>query len=428
MNDLSLTDERQILLLATALAIGLLFGVERGWHGMQEEEKPHVAGVRTFGLIGLLGGVTGLIARQLEQLVFGFVFAAVAGTLITAYVLAQRRSEDAGITSLIAALLTFTLGALATLGHMVSAAAAAVISTLLLGFKPLLHRLVEKIEETELHATLKLLLITVVLLPVLPDRGFGPGQALNPYEIWWMVVLIALISFSGYFADKMAGTEKGVALTSLFAGLASSTALTLHYARLARREDGDVDLLASGILLATATLFPRILVITAVLNPPLALELFAPLAAMTVVVLAPALMAWRRRERPAGDAALRLENPLELGSALRFGLLLALVMLLARLLGDRFGEAGIVALGAISGLADLNAITLSVGRMTTETLALAPAVAAIIVASISNGIFKTALAWTVGGSVLGWRIVVPVIAAAVAGPAVVWAMGGWPSW
>lgn len=422
-----MTDERQILLLATALAIGLLIGIERGWHGLQEE-KAHIPGVRTFGLIGLLGGVTGLAARELDQAVFGLIFLAFAATMVTTYVLGQRKSQDAGITSLIASLLTFGLGALATLGHIVPAAATAVVTTLLLGLKPLVKRWIGKIEEMELQATLKLLLITVVLLPILPDRGFGPGEVLNPYEIWWMVVMIAAISFAGYFAVKAMGVDRGVALTAFFAGLASSTALTLHFSRLARRSGASTDLLAGAILLASTTLFPRILVITALLHLELALALLAPMAVMAAVVLAPAVVVWRRYDSDGQAQSIKLDNPLELGSALRFGALLAVVLLLARLLREAYGGVGLLAVGLISGLVDLNAITLSVARMGGEALEQPLAVATIVLASVSNGLFKGILAWSTAGTPLGMRVALPMLAASIAGVATVWLTGNWPAW
>jgi uncharacterized membrane protein (DUF4010 family) len=346
--------------------------------------------------------------------------------MATAHVLGRRDAEHPGITTLISILLTFSLGALAAIGSMVSAVTATVVAMLLLGLKPWVKRSVSQLEEVELHATLKLLLITVVLLPILPDRGFGPSGALNPYEIWWMVVMIAAISFSGYFAVKAMGEGKGVLLTSVFAGLASSTSLTLNFARLARQTRARVDLFAAGILLASATLFPRILVIAAVFNIDLALALVAPLGAMALVVLGPAAVVWLRRERNGDTAELQLHNPLELGAALRFGALLAIVLALSRLLSDAYGDMGLLAVGAVSGLVDLNAITLSVARMAEDGVVTAVAVATIVVASVSNGLFKAVLSLVAGTPALALRIGVPMVGAAVAGLVALWLGGHWP--
>lgn len=244
------SDIHQITLLGTALAIGLLIGVERGWASREAEDGQRIAGLRTYGLTGLLGGGAGLIAQYIGATTFGFLFVGFAISIAVAIVFAKQRQArtDISITGLVTMLLTFVLGALATLEHPALAASAAVGATMLLQFKGVLHRWLQKLEEREMHAALQLLVISVVLLPILPDHGYGPLDAINPYEIWWMVVLIAGISFVGYFLVKIAGTKKGVILTALAAGMASSTALTLHFSRLSTQKKTLKSTLASGIL------------------------------------------------------------------------------------------------------------------------------------------------------------------------------------
>ena len=285
----------------------------------------------------------------------------------------------------------------------------------MLGFKPQLHRWLARLEQAELQATLKLLVITVVLLPVLPDRGYGPAEALNPYELWWLVVLIATISYLGYFAVKVLGGNAGVVLTGLLAGLASSTALTLQMARLGRDQRERANLLAAGILIANTTLFPRILVIVALLEPELALALTLPLVGMMLLTLVPTWVFWLRRGTQLDVGALQVSNPLALGQALRFGLLLAVVMLVARISEEVFGGAGLLGVAAISGIADLNAITLSIARMELATIGEHTAVVAILIALASNALFKTLLCATIGGPGLAWRVGLPLGAALVAG-------------
>jgi uncharacterized membrane protein (DUF4010 family) len=417
----ALTDDQALLALGSALAIGLLFGLERGWHGLlEEDEGKRVAGMRTFGLIGLLGGASGLLAETLHPPGYGLAFLGIAAILTTAYVVNHRSAEDAGITSLIAAVLTFALGTLAAIGHAVTAGAAAVVAVLLLGFKPQLHGWVARIEGHELHATLKLLVISVVMLPILPDRGFGPAEALNPYEIWWMAVLIASISHAGYFAVKVAGANKGVIATGLFAGLASSTGLTLHLARIAARKGTDVDLLSAGVLIANGTLFPRILVIAAIVYPPLVGHLAAPMAVMALLVSLPSLALWARRGAPGDGNSIRLDNPLDLKSALRFGAFLAVVMLAGKSLTNTLGNHGIFWLAALSGVADLSAITLSVARMSQGELAVSTATLAIVLAAATNGLVKTAVSTVIGGAAMGLRIGLPLLLASAAGIGAAW--------
>jgi uncharacterized membrane protein (DUF4010 family) len=215
-------------------------------------------------------------------------------------------------------------------------------------------------------------------------------------------------------------------LTSLFAGLASSTALTLHLARLARRQEANSDLLAAGILVANGTLFPRILIIVAVIHPPVVAWLAAPMAVMALLVYAPSLVLWMRRSTDGDGETIRLENPLELKTAMRFGVFLAVVMLAGDVLAELFGDKGVIWLAAISGIADLNAITLSVARMGRDELTLSVAVIAIVVAAATNGLVKTAASATVGGPGMGLRVGLPLVAASVAGLGVAWFTG--PLW
>ena len=335
----------------------------------------------------------------------------------------QRRvSADVSITSLITMLLTFVLGTLATLDHVNLAVAAAVVTTLLLRFKDVLHGWLKKLEERELHAALQLLLISAVLLPVLPDRGYGPWQALNPYEIWWMVVLIASISFIGYFTMKIAGPGKGVILTGLTAGMASSTALTLHFSRLAQKQGDMKNLLAAGILVACGTMFPRIVLISSLINPALFNALIVPMMVMTLLTLFSAAIIWHKSVDQSPSELTHLINPLELKPALFFGALLVLVILLGKAAIHFFGEAGLYLLAAASGIADVDPINLTLSRMSITDLPLDVAVLGIVIASSTNTLVKAVLAISVGGLGLGIRVFVPLLVAAGAGLATVWLM------
>ena len=412
----SATEQQALIGLGVALIIGLLVGTERGWHRQQQAEETRAAGLRTYGLVGLLGGVAGLLAQWLTPAILGWLFLGTAVIFATVYALKIRDTGDRGSTSLVASLLTFALGALASLGQIVTASSAAVVATIILGFKPMLHAWVERIDEIELHATLKLLLISVVLLPILPDQGYGPSDALNPYQLWWMVVLIASISYVGYFAVRVAGPSKGLMLTSLVAGLASSTALTVQLARMGRREGADRSLLAAGVLIANATLFPRIMVIVGLVSPDLLMRLAPPLVLMLVLMLLPSLLLWLGH-RSAGDdsPSLSVNNPLELGTALRFGVLLAVIMLAGELAADVFGDAGVLVLAAISGVADLNAITLSIARMNDASVTQTLAVTGILIAVLTNSLFKSGFSAVVGGAGLGLRVGLPMVGTAAAG-------------
>ena len=407
--------------LGAGLAIGLLIGVERGWQKPAVQEGRRIAGVRTYGLIGLLGGGLAQLAGQFGSLILGLSFIGLAGTLTTVYVINLRQGDgDMGITSLIAGLLTFVLGAVAAMGEVTIAAAFAVVTTLLLSYKPLLHRWVRALEPEEVRAGIKMLLISVVLLPILPDKGYGPSQALNPYEIWWMVVLIAAISFVGYFAVKIAGTRQGIVFTGLFGGLASSTAVTLHFSRILQRNATMTPVLSMGILLACGTMFPRMVLIASVVNPDIAQLLSMPAAVMALLTFVPAVIYWRSRAHKNTDAVSPLKNPLEFKTAFSFGFLLALVMLFGKILQNLFGDSSVLSLAAASGIADVDAIALLLARLSQDTLMLNVAVTGIVIAAAMNSVVKGGMATFIGGRNVGLRVGLPLLGSAIGGLVGVW--------
>jgi uncharacterized membrane protein (DUF4010 family) len=333
---------------------------------------------------------------------------------------ARTRPDHLGITVPVAGLLTFVLGALAASGQVAAAAAGAVVAALLLSAKPAMHRWLGTLRRHELSAGLQLLLLSVVVLPLLPDQGYGPWQALNPHRIWWMVVLIAAMSFVGYFAVKEAGARKGAVFTGLFAGLASSTALTLHFSRLARGRPDLSPMLAMGILLACGTMFPRMAVVLAVVAPGLLLPALLPLGLMTLVIYGAALRQWWALRDPPGEAAAAMTNPLELPVAIGFGALLALVMVLAKAVEVWLGNAGVLVLAAASGIADVDAITLSLAGMAGTGLDLNIAVTGIVIAAGANCLVKGGMAGAIGGRGLGLTVALPLALAAMLGPLAIW--------
>ncbi|MBS3800290.1 MAG: MgtC/SapB family protein [Thioalkalivibrio sp.] len=417
-----LVDITQIYALGVALAIGLLIGLERGWKEREQDEGRRIAGIRTFALIGLLGGIWGLLAEQTHAALLVAAFAVVALVLVTAYAISLYREEDAdvGVTGIIAGLLTFALGAMASLGYEFLAVIGAVVTTILLGTKPVLHKWLRGLEPYELYAALKFLVISLVILPLLPNRGFGPWEALNPYQIWWMVVLIAGISFVGYFAMKIVGERKGILATGVFAGLASSTAATVSLARIARASRGAEEVLAAGILVAGATMFPRLLVITSIFSWSVTKLLLGPVLVMAAVNYLAAAIFWFRSRHAAGSGQARLHNPFELGPALIFAALLAALMLLSRALSDWYGDTGIYALAALSGIADVDAITLSLVRMADGEITIAVAAGGVLLAAFVNAMIKAGLALGIGGAALGLRTGLTTVLVIASGATVWW--------
>lgn len=408
--------------LAIALAIGLLIGLERGWHTRAAREDGLIAGLRSFALLGLTGGAGGLLAQGAAPLVLGAAVLAVAAVLVMGYwVRARARDRAPGLTTAIAAILTVLLGAVATSGYPLEAAMAGVAAVVLLGFKRLLHGWMRALSRREIHAALTLLAISVLVLPLLPDEGYGPWNALNPFKIWWMVVLIAGISFCGYFAMRIAGEERGALLTGLVAGLASSTALTLQFSRLAARRPEAADSLGAGILIACGTMFPRMAVVASVVHPPLLGALVPAAAGMTLAVYAGAGLLWARIGRAGAPAeSPSLANPLELKQALLFAALLTAILIAAKAVGLWFGDAGTLAVAALSGTNDVDAITLSLASMSGSEIAITLAVQGIVLAGAVNSLVKAAMAGLIGGRALAIRVVPPLALAGLLGPALAW--------
>lgn len=355
-----------------SLTIGLIIGLERGWQVRQLGDNQRIAGMRTYGLIGLLGGVCALLLPTLGPwLPLLGLLAVVIGCGLSVW-LAQRWQGEFGLTSSVAMLLTYLLG----------------------------------------------------LMSVLPNEEMGPLDAFNPFKIWLMVVVIAGISFCGHFAVRLLGTRAGLVLTSILAGLASSTALTLQFARLNKEQGGLERLLATGILLAGATMWLRLLVLVLLIHSELAMRLAAPLLLLATTVYGFAFWFWRQREELTdGPVKPETSNPLDLPTAIKFGLLLALIGFMATLLQDKVGNSGVYLLALVSGITDVDAITLSLSQLSHKELALEVAARGILLAGLVNSLVKGLLALGIGGRSLGLRVLLPYFVSALLILPLVWPAG-----
>jgi uncharacterized membrane protein (DUF4010 family) len=401
--------------LFIALVLGAIVGTQRGWVMRNSLEGSRVAGIRTFSLVSLFGGLMALLAKTYSPLLLGFALLALVILACIAFIIQQRKSKDISITGVVSLLITFVLGSLAVSGYTVLAASAAVITAVVLDNKSELHQALQKLQEYELDAALRLLMISIVLLPLLPNKTYGPWNAINPYEIWWMVVLIASISFVGYFAIKIGGTKRGILFTSLFSGLSSSTALTLQFSHLSRNQGSLSPLLASGILLSCGTMFPRLLVVLFIINPFLIDSLWPALLAMTVSIYFPVWWIWRSADGNNIEPHNKQVNPLELRSALFFGLLLTAIMLMSHALTNWLGSTGTLLLAALSGITDVDAISLALARQSQDSLALDVAALGIVIAASMNTLVKMMMVITIGDRQLGKLVAVPMLASVVAG-------------
>jgi len=387
--------------LGVALAIGFLVGLQREYaHGGPGREI--AAGERTLALMGLVGCLAALVADELGS-PWAFVGAVVPlGALITVSYFVGARQGDVGMTTEVAGLVTVLAGAMCYWGYLEVAAAVAVATTVLLSLKLETDRLVRLITREDIRATLTFAVITVIVLPVLPDRGFGPVpfDVLNPYEIWLMVVFISGISFLGYVLVKAVGPQQGIGLTGLLGGVASSTAVTLSFAERSQGETGLDKPFAQAIIVAWVTMFPRVLLEVAAVNSALLKDLWLPMgAAMTAGLIYSAYLYLSQRTAQRSEVA--FSNPFRLGPALKFGLLYAVVLLISRAAQVWLGNTGVYISSVVGGLADADAITLSMSQLSREGgLSTGAAAQGVVLAAMSNTAAKGGIVLVSGSPTL----------------------------
>lgn len=416
--------EELFLRLAVALAIGLLIGLERGWQTREDPDHQRAAGLRTFALTGLFGGIAAAITAVTSPVVLAAALLAYTAAVGAFSYLEAATEKNFSVTGLVAGMLTFLLGAYAMLGNETVAVAAAVAMAILLALRDPLHSWVRKLTWPELRSALMLLAMTFLLLPVLPNRPIDPWGVLNPSEIWLLAILIAVISFAGYVAVRVLGDRNGIAVAALAGGLASSTAVTLSFARLAREHPESTRLLAGGILLAGATMLGRLLVLAGLIKPALIGTLLWPALAAGVVHLAgSAVLLWKGDSSAAQESLLQIRNPFDLGTVLKLAGLIAVIMLVAKAMADHASAAGLYLLAAVSGIADVDALTLSMARFAGGQVSLWDAGVAILTAASVNTASKAAMAAAVGGRSLG-LLVGGVSAAAIVAIALVAMIAG----
>lgn len=384
--------------LGLALAIGFLVGVERGWRARDAAEGGRTAGIRTYALTGLLGGVSALLAQALG----GWAFAAIAVPFAAAFVFFKEREQEAeadySVTAVVAALLVFALGAYAVVGNRPVAAAAAVVVTGLLASKGLLHGWLQRLTWPELRSALVLLAMSFVALPLLPDRGYGPYQSVNPHELWLLTIAMAGVSFVAYAAIRIFGPSRGLILASVAGSLVSSTAVTLNLARLNRESPDGLLRHGGAALLAGVVMAIRLSAIAAVLAPALFQRLLLPLgifAGLSAVLGLVGVLRSGRQQVGQGESA--MESPFDLGPILKFALVLGTVLTAARVLSALYGSQGLLPIAAFGGLADADAVTLAVARMSSQGLDLRLGAGAVLLAAAVNSGVKASIAAVVGG-------------------------------
>ncbi len=386
-----------------ALLIGAMLGLEREFF-QQKEAAPDYAGIRTFSLIALLGAVAAFLVLDFGIMPVALSFGGLILLSTVSYLgTLMRRKKETGITTEVAVMLTFLFGVLVMGDQGRVAIALAVITSLLLALKGRLHAVIRQMSDEDLRLTLQFALVAAVILPLLPDRAVDPLGLLNPFQVWLMVVLVSGIGFSGFVLMKVLGPYQGINLTGILGGMASSTATTISFSSTSRENPEMSKHYARAVILASTMMLPRVLILVLVIYSPLLRVVGLPLIAMLFAGLAIVFIHQRINPIAENDQgrSINLTNPLKLSTAIKFGLLFAVVLIFLELAQESFGSIGVYFASATAGLTDVDAITLSVSRLVSNgQLDTQVAGVAVVIAALANTLSKGAIAYFLGSQEL----------------------------
>ena len=397
-----------VVRIVVAALCGLAIGVERQWSGHATGPGARIGGARTFTLLGAVSGIAGWLWALETQALAAILLAGGVALVIVGYLAVSSRDVEG--TTEAAALITIAAGVLAGLDRLALASGVTAVTCLLLVEKSRLHAAIAKLDDDEIRAGVRFAVMAAVILPLLPEGPYGPWGGVRPRLLWILVLFFSGMSFVGYIARRIAGPRTGYAWAGLLGGLVSSTNVTFTFARESARKPDLAPALAFGILASCTVLFARVLAGAAVLNVRLIPALWPYIAAPLVVGLVILLVGWRRM-KGAGHAE-EPSNPLHLGSALQMAVLFQVVLFLVHGAREIWGEQGLLASGAVLGLTDLDALTVSMARTASDPSMVLVAAQAIAVGLVSNSIFKAAAAGALGRGAV--RVFVPLGLAAMA--------------
>lgn len=403
--------------LAVAALVGLAVGLEREWSGHAQGPGARFAGVRTFLILALVGGVGGLLLGTGGAALGGVLVAAAALLTVAAYVMAARRSaEDVDGTTEAAAVLVLGLGILAGRGWIRIASGVAAVLVVMLSEKETIRRIVSRIGAAELKGAFQFAVLALVVLPLLPPGPYGPFDAIRPRTLWMVVLLISAVNYVGYLARRMAGNARGYVITGALGGLVSSTAVTLAFARASRGEPGHAAALARGTVAACVVQIPRVFAVALALNPRFALR--AALVLAPFLVVGAIVLGVLGRSADGGDAVVAgpaPRNPLQLGQALRMALAFQVVLLAFEVVRAWFGAGGVLAGAALAGLTDVDALNLSMSRLAAEPGLEVTAARALAIGIVSNTVAKAGFASALGDPAYRRHVMPALLAVAAAG-------------
>jgi len=379
-------------LLIAALG-GAAVGLERQWSGHAEGPGARFAGIRTFTMLGAVGGFSGWLWTAGVTAPAAILFAGAVALVAAAY--ARSSGQDIDGTTEVAALIVLAAGVLAGIGSVRLASGIIAIVTLLLVEKSRLHGFVKRIDDVGLRSGVRFAVMALVVLPLLPEGPYGPFGGVRPRELWAVVLFFSGLSFAADIARRLVGPGQGYLVTGLLGGMVSSTNVTFTFARTSRTDPAMDRALAFGAVGANAMLYPRVLIATAILNPAVVGPLL-PYLALPALVAALAAAAGARRSQPTGAPVVAQPNPLQLAGALQMAVLFQAVLMAVYVAREFFGESGVFASAAVLGLTDVDALTVSMARDVAQAVSPAVAATAIAIGVLTNTGMKLGLALSFG--------------------------------
>ena len=397
--------------LAVAILGGAAVGVERQRSGHATGPEARFGGIRTFTLLGTIGGISGLLIDASLPIPAALLMAGALALTIAAYVRASRRDIDA--TTEVAALVVLGAGVLAGIGELRLAAALTTMTVLLLAEKPRLHNFVARLDEPTMIAAARFAVMSVVVLPLLPEGPLGPPPGIRPRELWMLVLLFSGMSFVGFIAQRAAGAA-GYPIAGLLGGLVSSTSVTLTFARLSQLHPAQATPLAAGVIAASTVMFVRIAIAVTVIDPSVLPMLARYLVAPFAAAVAAMLVAWRSL-RDTHTPPHTLKNPLQFRAAIEMAFLFQVVLLVVHYVRSAVGDSGLMATGFVLGLTDTDALTLSMTRSVATGTSIDAAARAITIGIVANSIMKAGIAAVIGSVGFKWKAGAALLAMAAAG-------------
>lgn len=386
-------DSSNVVGLVIAALGGAAVGLERQWSGHAVGPQARFAGIRTFTLLGGVGGLTGWLWTAGVTVPASILLAGAVLMVAAAYYAGSRQNIDG--TTEVAALVVLAAGVLAGIGSVQLASAIFALATLLLVEKTRLHAFVLRIDDVGLRSGVRFGVMALVILPLLPEGPYGPLGGIRPRELWSLVLFFSGLSFAGYVARRIAGPGRGYFLTGLLGGMVSSTNVTFTFARSSRVNVESDRAMAFGAIAANAVLYPRVLLATAVLNRAVALPLAAYLVAPALAAATVAALGLRRQLATSAPDVASI-NPLQLAGALQMAAIFQVVQMAVHVAGRFWGSSGVFTSAAILGLTDVDALTISMSRGVAETASPEMAATAIAIGVLTNTVMKLGLAVTIG--------------------------------